>query len=85
MFKKLFRNLKKYDYSLGTKCLGIYETEGWTARFGDGIIKIGCQVHSPESWMSFSDSRIASISPNALAWWNTYKFKIFKAYFKAVG
>ena len=36
-------------------------------------IRIGCQKHSSQKWVEFSDDEIASMHPDALKWWTRNK------------
>ena len=41
--------------------------------FMSDLIKIGCQIHSPEKWENFSDKEISDMDEGALEWWNRWK------------
>ena len=36
-------------------------------------VKISCQIHTWDKWLSFSDSEISEMDINALDWWNSHK------------
>jgi hypothetical protein len=40
---------------------------------GIGNMRIGCQIHSVDSWKSFSDNEISEMDPYALEFWNNHK------------
>ena len=44
----------------------------WTAYVQIKTVRIGCQHHTHDQWMAFSDSDIDEMNPEALAWWKQY-------------
>ncbi|RMF53250.1 MAG: pentapeptide repeat-containing protein [Bacteroidetes bacterium] len=49
------------------------KTEIWTIQVHADSVRIGCQHHSHEEWMAFSDEEIAKMDDRALDWWRRYK------------
>ena len=43
-------------------------------------IQIGCENHTYEEWINFSDSKIESMDNGALNWWTTHKDTILSTY-----
>jgi hypothetical protein len=37
------------------------------------LIKIGCQEHSPNEWVKFTDEQIEGMGEGALEWWKKWK------------
>ena len=48
----------------------------WPVIIMDAHIQIGCEVHSVEAWVSFSDARIAEMDSLALRFWRAHKATI---------
>ena len=46
---------------------------------GTGMMRIGCQNHSVESWKNFTDEEIKRMDSNALDFWNKYKTMLLVA------
>lgn len=40
-------------------------------------IQIGCEKHTPEEWLAFTEDRINKMDKNALEFWRKYKYMIF--------
>ena len=46
----------------------------WTVHIsGTGMMRIGCQNHSVESWKNFTDEEIKRMDSDALDFWNKHK------------
>ena len=56
-------------------CAGFIEirTDIWTAQIHIDSVRIGCQHHTHEEWLSFSDDEINKMESRALDWWKTWK------------
>lgn len=46
---------------------------------GTGMMRIGCQNHSVESWKNFTDEEIKRMDSDALEFWNKYKTMLLVA------
>ena len=46
---------------------------------GTGMMRIGCQNHSVESWKNFTDEEIKRMDSDALDFWNKYKTMLLVA------
>ena len=46
---------------------------------GTGMMQIGCQNHSVESWKNFTDEEIKRMDSDALDFWNKYKTMLLVA------
>jgi uncharacterized protein YjbI with pentapeptide repeats len=51
----------------------------WDAFIYTETVRIGCQHHSHEKWMNFSDEEIQDMHPSALRWWKEHKLLILAA------
>jgi hypothetical protein len=40
------------------------------------VMAIGCEQHSIDKWMNFSDEEIDKMDTNALQWWEVWKPRI---------
>ena len=49
----------------------------WTAIISSDFISIGCQRHSAEKWLNFTDEEISAMNPFALDYWNENKDIVF--------
>ena len=58
----------------------IFKSPIWDVIMFEGLILIGCQHHSPEQWVGFTDAEINDMSLNALDWWREHKELILKQY-----
>jgi hypothetical protein len=41
-----------------------------------GVMAIGCEQHSIDEWMNFSDEEIDKMDAGALQWWKVWKPRI---------
>ena len=58
----------------------IFKLPIWDVIMFEGLIKIGCQQHSPEQWVGFTDAEINDMSLNALDWWREHKAFVLRQY-----
>jgi hypothetical protein len=49
----------------------------------ENMIKIGCQEHTVDSWVNFSDEEIAEMDEGAQEWWLNHSVEIISAYYYA--
>ncbi len=49
----------------------------WTAIISSDFISIGCQRHSAEKWLNFTDEEISAMNPFALDYWNENRDIVF--------
>ena len=52
----------------------------WTAIISSDFISIGCQRHSAEKWLNFTDEEISAMNPFALDYWNENRDIVFAIY-----
>ncbi len=55
----------------------IFQSGLWAAYITDTHCAIGCQRHSLEGWLNFSDAEIRDMHEHALDYWNENKEIIF--------
>jgi len=48
-------------------------TDIWTAQTHKTTVRIGCQHHTHDEWMKFTDNEIAAMESRALKWWKTWR------------
>jgi carbonic anhydrase/acetyltransferase-like protein (isoleucine patch superfamily) len=58
---------------LKTKFSLSFVQDSYRLYFMSNLIKIGCQEHSPEEWINFTDTQIKKMDEGALEWWRKWK------------
>ncbi len=61
------------DCDLRYSNLIILQTDIWTCYIQLEHIRIGCQYHRVDQWLSFSDEDISKMDSRALDWWSKWK------------
>jgi hypothetical protein len=48
----------------------------YAVTWADEVVQIGCQNHTKEEWLDFSNREIADMDTGALTWWEEWKPKL---------
>jgi hypothetical protein len=51
----------------------VMELGSWRVCVLPETVQIGCQEHTHQSWLDFTDQQIAEMGVKALAWWKQHK------------
>ena len=52
----------------------------WDVLFVEGFIKIGCELHSFDDWVNFTNFEIKKMHKNASTFWKKYGDFILETY-----
>ena len=70
------------DASLKGANLKVYQADNWTAYIQPDSIRIGCEYHTVDAWMDFTDEAISTMDETALEYWKNNKDIIFAIHAK---
>ena len=57
----------------GAEVKSLHKLDGYSVVWTQQQLAVGCEQHSKEEWLAFSDKQIAAMSDNALSWWHKHK------------
>jgi hypothetical protein len=70
------------DADLSGANLKVYQADNWTAYIQPDSIRIGCECHTVDEWMAFTDEEISATDKTALEYWKNNKDIIFAIHAK---
>ena len=53
--------------------MSILQTDIWTCYIQPDHIRIGCQYHTVNEWIAFTEDQISAMDSRALVWWRKWK------------